>query len=390
MTDISKKIRLARSHMVMDQPWFGHMACSLDLVEDRGCKTFFTDGKVIGFNPAYAETLTEGETQGVVAHEVMHVANLHHAREGKRNHKKWNIATDYAINGELIRNTFKLPAGTLYNPFFDNMSAEGIYDIIDGGMDGVPDDLRKQIEDAMADPDDAWMVGEVGPPTDKNGDPLTGAALKAEEARIMKGVEQAASIAQKQGKLPGSIKKLIHDTIDSTTDWKDAIRLQLSASETPTDYDWGRPNRRHIWQGIYLPSTRKENMEHIVLAVDTSGSVDEVSLRKFMGEMVAIHRDIRPHKLTVMQCDTRVIPDSVKTFTPDEDPVVKHIYGRGGTSFRPVFKHLEDQGIVPSALIYFTDLACSDSIVDPGYPVIWAAWTSRDKGNKFGEVIRIK
>jgi predicted metal-dependent peptidase len=63
-------------------------------------------------------------------------------------------------------------------------------------------------------------------------------------------------------------------------------------------------------------------------------------------------------------------------------------HGRGGTRFTPVFDYVEEHDLQPDALVYFTDLGCSDYPDDPGYPVIWAA-TERATKPPFGDVIDI-
>jgi predicted metal-dependent peptidase len=67
-------------------------------------------------------------------HELLHVVFLHFARMEGRDHKKWNYATDYAIN-LLLNNkevtstlVLKMPKGGLLDPKYRNMSAEQIYD----------------------------------------------------------------------------------------------------------------------------------------------------------------------------------------------------------------------------------------------------------------------
>ena len=39
------------------------------------------------------------------------------------------------------------------------------------------------------------------------------------------------------------------------------------------DFSWMRPNRRHLWTGLYLPGVVREGVGEIAIAVDCSGSV---------------------------------------------------------------------------------------------------------------------
>jgi predicted metal-dependent peptidase len=116
-----------RTRLLLDQPFFGTLAMHLELVETRQIETLQTNGVVIQYNPDFMATLTAAEQVGVLAHEVMHPGLLHPYRRNGRDPREWNEACDYAINPELIRAGFTLPAGALVDPQFDGMSAEQIF-----------------------------------------------------------------------------------------------------------------------------------------------------------------------------------------------------------------------------------------------------------------------
>jgi hypothetical protein len=76
------RISKQRTALVLDQPFFGVLALRLKVVEDPLCKTFWTDGESLGYNPAYLGGLNDLQTRGVLAHEILHVANGHCWRQG--------------------------------------------------------------------------------------------------------------------------------------------------------------------------------------------------------------------------------------------------------------------------------------------------------------------
>src|SRR5690606_39053631 len=97
------------------------------------------------------------ETVFLLAHEVLHVANLHHARRNARNLRKWNMATDYAINEMLTKHGFKMIEGGLLQQSYYEKSSEEIYSLLPdmpdngssdpGGCGGVIDaDIMTQSE----------------------------------------------------------------------------------------------------------------------------------------------------------------------------------------------------------------------------------------------------
>lgn len=57
-----------------------------------------------------AKVLDQEEFDGVIAHEVYHIMSQSLVRIGHREHKLWNIATDYIMNLELVRSGIALPS----------------------------------------------------------------------------------------------------------------------------------------------------------------------------------------------------------------------------------------------------------------------------------------
>ena len=97
-TTALKKLITARVSLVLDQPFFGALALSLPPKEDTTCDTAWTDGRSLGYNPAFVESLTHAELTGLIAHEVMHCAMGHPWRRDARDPKQFNVACDLAIN----------------------------------------------------------------------------------------------------------------------------------------------------------------------------------------------------------------------------------------------------------------------------------------------------
>ncbi len=125
-TSTAQKLTRARVQLLLGQPFFGTLSLRLKLLPGS-LPTMATDGSRIVYSPAFVDELKPAELEGTLAHEVLHCALGHQCRRGNRDPELWNEAADLAINPILIGNGFTLPVGALFEPGFENLSAEEIY-----------------------------------------------------------------------------------------------------------------------------------------------------------------------------------------------------------------------------------------------------------------------
>jgi predicted metal-dependent peptidase len=367
-----KRITRARSRLLLGYPWFGSLAMRLRIVENPAIETFDVDGTTMRYNPAFVDTLPDDELQTVIAHEVMHCALLHPFRRAQRDMEDWNKACDYAINGQLVAAGFKLPEGGLIDPQYDGLSADVIYARL--GKKPKDNNGAGGAKPGMGDVQDAPKPGGAG----ADGTP----PMSESDWKIA--TEQANAVAKAAGKMPGGIEENIDAANKPVEDWH-AILREFVEHTVPKDYSWTSPNRRHVANGIYLPGMTKENLGHIVVAVDTSGSIDTRLLQVFSAELNAIALEAKPERVTVVYCDTGV--NRVEEFGPDEEIRMQAV-GRGGTAFQPVFDQVATWPEEPACLIYFTDLD-GPAPQEPTYPVLWATSLSVTGDGPFGRTVRV-
>lgn len=381
-----KKFVRARITLLNHQPFFGQIALNTPVIFTDSIETMGVDGVSLFVNPKFVEEKSQAELCGVIAHECLHVALLHPTRRGQRDAKKWNVATDHAVNLELLKAIraddgylMELPDDCLADPQYAGMSADTIYNRLpdDKGDDGDQTGDQPGNEPGNS-PGDTGGCGEVF-------DAPADVSVEEIEAEIKQKVVQAAHSARAQGKLPGNMESMIDDMLKPVVDWKSKLREHFERV-FPSDYSWMRPNRRFLHEGLYLPGVEKDGTGHIVVGVDTSSSVSDDEIKQFIGEINSICEDVVPEKVTVIYCHTNVW--AVDEFEADEDFTVRPRRG-GGTEFVPVFEEVERRGIQPKALIYLTDLGCNGYPTTPSYPVIWGA-TDRCNTPPFGEVIDVK
>jgi len=395
------RIQKARTTLLLDHPFFGTLLFRLGGKASRSVATMATDGVSLFYSPEFVDTLNAAELAGVLAHEVMHPALQHHTRRGDRNPTRWNMACDYAINPILVDAGLTLPKDVLIDNRFRGMSAERIYNLIEGDekQDGSSGQSQSQLGNGSVGPEDGSLennearsqpqapetpggVGQVldAPEPEAQSDPSV--EEQAREWQIA--VEQAETVARVAGKLPGGAVRAKEASQAATLDWRELLRRAWSHT-IPADYSWTRPNRRQIWSGLYLPGVTSEGVGEIAIAVDCSGSVSSRQLGLFEAEIRSILAGQRPRLVHVLYFDAAV--QKVETYQAGQ-PVSLSPVGGGGTDFRPCFDWLAEKGIVPQTLLLLTDLHGSFPSSGPPYPVLWAA-TGGGKA-PFGEVIPLQ
>lgn len=375
---VMKKIVQARSNLIMDEPFFGNLALRLEPIADPTCETFWTDGRHMGFNPAWAIDLTIPETQGVVCHEVLHVSNGHPWRRGGREPKKWNCAADYSINPVIVDAGMVLPGRPLLDSRFRGMAAEVVFSMLPdepsgGNGQGKGDEKGKGKGRGQGGNEPG--CGEVrDAPADD---------AEALEAEWQVAVFQAVQAAKAQGKLPAGLEKMIEEMRKPKVDWKSATR-RFVQQVAKNDYSWRRPNERYVKAGLYLPQMRSEQLGAIGVGVDTSGSTWHF-MEEFATELTSIMDECEPEAMVVMSSDAAM--QHVEMFQRGEE-VKLTAKGCGGTDFNPVFDHIEKENIEIACLIYLTDLDGRFPEKEPPYPVLWVSLRP-DLTPPFGETIYI-
>jgi predicted metal-dependent peptidase len=390
---VLKRIEKARTTLLLDHPFFGALLFRLKGRETRSVKTMATDGISLYYNPDFVDTLNGSTLAGTLAHEVMHPALRHHTRRAGRDPKRWNEACDYAINPLLLDAGLSLPEGILVDDHFRGMSAEDIYNRLasesetSSGADAEP-----QSEDGSQSSASCGDRQDGGPnaPTSEGGiGQVLDAPEQGEDAPDVEeqerewtiAVHQAATVAARAGKLPAGADRCLEGAAEASVDWREILR-RLWSETTPADYNWARPNRRHIWAGLYLPGVQREGIGEIAIAVDCSGSVNGRQLRLFEAEVRSILEGQRPQRVHVLYFDA--IVHKVETYQAGEQVSLRPS-GGGGTEFGPCFEWLETNGIQPQTLIFLTDLHGSFPSSIPNYPVLWAS--TRGRQAPFGQVV---
>jgi len=371
---------------LLSDPFFGTLVMHLEMVEDSSEETMYTDSVVIGYNPEYVETLTLEETSAILCHEVMHIVMKHFARKEGRDHEKWNVACDYAINYLISeKTTHSLPTNVLLDYKYANMEAEKIYRLLPKSLskktkkEGMRGEVR-QYKPQKGKGSNGESDG------DKKGSSGNAYSNSVQDQSIRWGqrIAQAVVTAKRCGKGSMGMVLEMEDRLTPKLPWN-VILASFLTEKCKDDFTWSAPNRRYLHMGIYLPSLQIPTLGKIMVMVDTSGSINRDELNQFASELGAILFSYPGTKLSVMYIDYNL----TNVEEVDINDIKFHPKGGGGTDFRPGFKYIEKEGIVPSCILYFTDGECSSFSDDPGIPTIWIVSGKSNFKPPFGMVVTI-
>ena len=370
-TKAQKKLQAAIVDFLCLDPFFGTLALSLPFKEDATCDTAWVNGRNIGYNPTFIESLTFEETKGVLRHEVLHVAMGHPWRREGREFEQWNAACDLAINPDCGA----LPKGTLVpDASQKGKSAEWIFARLPQSKPGKKQGQGGQGQGQGKGTPQPGEVRDAPTGKDEDGHPAP------TEGEWKQRTAEALQAAKMQGALSGGLERMIESAIGERIDSK-ALLLRFMTERTKADYAWTKPNVRFLSQGLYLPGLESYGMGEVSILVDTSGSVTGPSLAYARQLIEDVMSECEPAAVTVYYVDSKVC--AVDRFERGEC-LTWQPKGGGGTNFTSFFEDVERDG-TSVCVIGISDLYATFPSVVPTIPTIWLATTNASA--PFGEVV---
>lgn len=316
-------------------------------------------------NEEFWDKLTPDQRIGLLKHELLHIAFFHITDYDHLSDKLIaNIAMDIEIN-QYIDSIF-LPPGPQLPEAYPELNLEPkkgtkyYYDKLMEGKEnpGTCPNLDKMI-DAAGEGQNSVQVsingkGEVEVKLPDHGtweefdnlDEATKKLIKTQTEHILK--EVVDQVTKSRGIIPGEMAEII-DKISQINppkfNWRGYLRRFVGGSiKTFSKMSRQKPNFRFIEN----PGLKHKEKRHILVAVDTSGSVSTNELIEFLHEIHHISRT--GTEVTLIQCDTAI--SHIGKFDPKKD---FEIHGRGGTSFHPVTDYYDANKKKYNCLIYLTD-----------------------------------
>ena len=352
MINIQDQVARTTKTLIFDEPFYGLFLIGINKKYSLHIPTAGVSKHGIGIqltiNPEFYTELKQEHRYGLIKHELLHIAFGHLIlRDRYSNHKLFNIAADLEINQYILESN--LPEGGLLLSSFPELNlpkkagTDKYYKLLEGaqenGTSPTLDSLMSQMDGTTPHCHTTWdEFNELS---------------EAEKKLVQKQIEHqlkesAEQTLKRQGSVPGELADLISRLTNiepAKFDWKGYLRRFVGSSSIVYTKKLRRKyNKRYAGS----PGLKIKFKNHILVGVDTSGSVNNDELKEFFSELTHMHKT--GHKITVAQCDTRL--NSVKEFKPKQN---WQIDGRGGTSFQPVIDHYNEKRGQYTALIYLTD-----------------------------------
>lgn len=361
---VREKLIQARVSLLIKQPFFGNLATRLKLINaDDWLPTAATDGRNFYYNTKFVNAISVGETMFLFGHEVLHVVYDHMGRFEGRDKQLANIAADYCVNGDLIRNnigTTITSVDIIHDRKYYDWSFEEVYDDLYENAEkiDISDLLSKVLDDHLEDDESKDGEGEGKEGKDGKSSKGKRPKLTDEEKRQIKEEMKEAVLSAAQsagaGNIPANIKRMINEWTQPKIDWRSLLQQQIE-SVIRSDFTFMRPNRKSWHIDAVLPGMNNDEKVDVCVSVDMSGSISNTMVKDFFSEIKGIMEQYSDFNVKIWCFDTEVY--NIAEFDPSniDDLLEYEPHGGGGTDFMANWDFMKREGIEPKKLIMFTD-----------------------------------
>jgi predicted metal-dependent peptidase len=369
-----------------------------------GVPTACTNGRDEKYGREFVKKLRDPELNFVVAHENGHKMYRHLTTWKKlhdENHRLANAACDYVINLMLkdldpTESVIAMPRFPVGHPMAGKVM--GLVDERFRGMNSkqVFDILKEEQENGGSGDGDGDGEGGFDDHDWDDAKDMTEQEKKELEREIDQAIRQGMMAQQKIAGTGagGGLDRELADLLEPKVNWREVLRdFVKSICNSKDASSWRKVNRRFLSTGTYMPSLIGEKVGHLVIAIDTSGSVGDEELSEFLSEVKGIAEEVNPACVDLLYWGSSVVGH--ETYGDGEATnIINSTRPKdgGGTSPSCVSEYLKEKNIKPECVIILTD-GCvgGDWGSEWTAPTLWCIvgdWFDGEAGN--GKTIHIK
>ena len=378
----SAKISKAKAKLLVDYPFFGSLASRVEIVQNDDIEAFKANDSKLEYSADFVLNASINELEFALANSAMHASLSHKNRQNKRSGWLWQLATDYAINDMLVESGLERPYQAHYNKRYEGLYAEEIYAQLKDDLLREDDGLEYVNEDSPSESSKGSEVNRLEKSRLDNTSDITETTTEQIlDDQLFE--EFTLSEIQKEkddARFPDALKRFFTIDVESKINWRDELRDAIDRYARD-DFTLIPPNKKYLHLGFYLPSAISETF-NLVVAIDSSGSIDDELLSQFISELNYLMLSIPKYKIELLVCDDKI--HEHKTFYTG-DTLELEVKGGGGTDFRPVFSYIDENLDSTNLLLYFSDLDGIFPKYEPSYEVKWISQTNQE--TPFGNII---
>ena len=344
------KIERCYKKMLIEKPFYGLFLLGLSKVIDRSVDTACVRKRGINcelvINPDYWDSQDDTQQLNLLCHETLHIIFQHmFLWDLFPNKEVLGLATDCEVNSYL-------------NNLDNSWVTPSIWDLpIKQGTKFYYEEIIKQSqqqsnnENSCSNNDDLKTIDDHSQ-WGKDFHKCSDAEKQLIQNQINQQIKSAAEQTIKmRGTIPAELQDIVNDLLKVKPrifDWKAYFRRMLGSI-----YDINLKKTRRK-ESIRFPGSagiKHKKKVSILVAVDTSGSVNKRELEDFFSEITHIYK--AGARITILECDSKISANYEYTGKWDGT-----VHGRGGTDFKPVIDYYRKNIKDYAALVYFTDGEC--------------------------------
>jgi len=407
-----ERMRMIIKKLIIKEPFWGALIMQCQIMETDQIwvagMTIHNNQLFLFINPEtyWGLKLTDIDRRNILKHEILHAAFLHPLRLKNMPEEPRAICADYEVNSYIpdLKNMHKdfkgcFPSDKNY-PI--KKTAEWYYAQMPKSKSGGGNQPQQgPPQSGQGQPQPGQSKGKSDPNKNDNQPTPTPCGKMPKDAnskqrsqnshkdwdkfrQVHKGImkqmlDQAGTQA---GKYPSGLKEILEGLYKNVLDWRWLLQHAMAMGTMKcqkTTSTWTRPNRRDP----DLKGRKRLRMPEIVVAVDTSGSMNTEDIKRCFSEINKMASTTRA--LYLMQFSSRVeCCDKIKRLTPEH---IK-LKDRGGTDFNSVYNYVEDK--IPAKhplLIILTDGEDNEGSPRDGFELIWVILETRNTEKSWGKVI---
>ena len=351
------KLERAYKKVLIENSFYGIFLLGFSKIVDESVETACVRRKGINcelvINPKYWETQDDTQQINLLLHEVHHIVFQHMFMwDSFPNKQVLGLAADCEVNSYLsnLDNTWIVPSlwqlpdkqGTKF--YYENILKQGSPQQQSGGSGNGNNSQNNNSNLKTKDDHSQWK---------KDFQDCSDAEKQLIQNQINQQIKSAAEQTIKmRGTIPAELQDIVNDLLKVKPrifDWKAYFRRMLGSI-----YDINLKKTRRK-ESIRFPGSagiKHKKKVSILVAVDTSGSVNKRELEDFFSEITHIYK--AGARITILECDSKISANYEYTGKWDGT-----VHGRGGTDFKPVIDYYRKNIKDYAALVYFTDGECS-------------------------------